>query len=233
MISKSLQIIYNYAGEAIRSLLSALLLLELGWGLLLAGLCIWIAAQGSIIRACIAAIIALVTVTFAAAVIAAYYCALSVVRRAISEVGIGKAIFENIFARLIGVSGEDPGKQPDQALVDTHMSADELKEQLNSIAATIIAESKPESNWLQPVHFLARQIQKIAVWATVKTITKSCSRDGQSANLFVLKDRLSAAIDEGVVSIIQHDFRRLAYLTISLASILSVLAALTVRQLPF
>jgi len=70
-------------------------------------------------------------------------------------------------------------------------------------------------------------------WATVKVIVASCSNDGQSVNLFELRDRLASTIDDGVLACVKNHFMRLALLSISLVSAIAILIAFGIRNLPF
>ena len=63
-------------------------------------------------------------------------------------------------------------------------------------------------------------------------IVKSCSNDGESVNMFELRDRLASTIDDGVVSFIKQYFVRLAFTVITVVTLFSSLVALGIRQLP-
>jgi len=78
-----------------------------------------------------------------------------------------------------------------------------------------------------PTHMSA-----ICVWATVKVIVKSCSYDGDSVNLFELRDRLASIIDDGVTSHLKQSFTRMALLATIIVCMLVVLLSLGIREIP-
>lgn len=219
-------------GYAIRSFALAIIFLEVCWGVLLAGICFWIASDGSTARGIIAIVFAMSFVSIGAVILGFYFAALSVVRKAVSDAGIGRIIFENLFDQMLGVTGEDTGQQPDRARVPTHLSAKEVEAKLNDAARRIIPDAMPSTKWAGPFFWLAGTIQRISVWATVKVIVESCSDEGDSVNLFELRNRLASVIDDGVVSFLRQYLTRLAFTVISIVSSLAMLIALGIRQLP-
>ena len=208
------------------------MILETLWGLLLASLCFWVASQGSTFRGFLAAVFAFILVTACTLVIALYFSSLSVVRKAVSDAALGRSIFDALFDYALGVSGADTGERPSTAKIPTHMSHEQVESTLNDTAKLIFSEDLPSTRWASPLFWLAKQIQRISIWATVRVIVKSCSNDGKSVNMFELRDRLASTIDDGVVSYIKQYFTRLAFTAISLVSVLSLLIALGIRRLP-
>ncbi|MGB6042694.1 MAG: hypothetical protein WBF93_06010, partial [Pirellulales bacterium] len=118
------------------------------------------------------------------------------------------------------------------AKIPTHMSREEIEKTLNDAAKKILSEEPPSTKWAGPLFWLAKQIQRISIWATVKVIVKSCSHDGKSVNMFELRDQLASTIDDGAVSYLKQYFTRLAFTVISAVSLVSILLALGIRQLP-
>lgn len=208
------------------------MILETLWGAVLAALSFWIASDGSTFRGVLAAILAVLLVTTCTLVIAVYFASLSVVRKAVSDAALGRAIFYSLFEYALGVSGEDTGERFSAAKITTHMSRAEVEETLNNAAKQILSEEPPSTKWAGPFFWLAKQIQRVSIWATVRVIVKSCSHDGESVNMFELRDRLASTIDDGVVSYLKQYFSRLAFTVISAASLVSMLLAWGIRQLP-
>lgn len=180
----------------------------------------------------LAAVLAFLLVTACALVIAVYFASLSVVRKAVSDAALGQAIFDSLFEYALGVSGKDSGERPSTAKISTHMSREEVEKTLNDAAKHILSDEPPSTKWAGPLFWLAKQIQRISIWATVKVIVKSCSRDGKSVNMFELRDRLGSTIDDGVVSYLRQYFTRLAFTVITAVSLIALLLALGIRQLP-
>lgn len=209
-----------------------MLVLETLWGALLAGLCFWIASDGSMLRGILATTLAFLLATACAVVIAVYFASLSVVRRAVSDAALGRTISDSLFKYALGISGDDIGERPGTARIPTHLSHEEVEEILYHAAKRILSEEQPATKWAGPLFWLAKQIQRITIWATVKVIVRSCSYDGKSVNMFELRDRLGSTIDDGVVSYLKQYFSRFAFTVISAVSLISMLLALGVRQLP-
>ena len=208
------------------------MILETLWGVLLAALCFWIASHGSTIRGVLAAVLAFLLVTVCALVVAVYFASLSVIRKAVSDAALGRAIFDSLFEYALGVSGEDTGERPNTARIPTHMSREEVEVTLNDAAKQILSDEPPSTKWAGPLFWLAKQIQRISVCATVTVIVKSCSHDGKSVNMFELRDRLASTIDDGVVSYLKQYFTRLTFTVITAVSLISMLLALGIRQIP-
>lgn len=233
MLAKSLQIITSLMGTALRAFAFAILVLECLFALALAALCFWIASDGSIVRGAIAAGVAFTFATVATVIVAVYFAALSVVKKAVSDAGLGRTIFNSLFRHALGVSGGDPGHMPDEARVPTHLSHQEVEQTLNNAARTLLSDDAPSSRWAAPVLWLAKQVQRISVWATVKVIVKSCSDDGTSVNMYQLRDRLASTIDRSVVSLIRGQFTRLVLALLSGIALVSIIVASVIRLLPF
>ena len=208
------------------------MILETLWSLFLAAVCFWIAGQESTICGILAAILALLMTTVCVLIIAVYFASLSVVRKAVSDAGVGRTIFDAIFDYALGISGEDTGERTATARVPTHMSRDEVKKTLHNASKKLLSAQPPSTKWAGPFFWLAKQIQRISIWATVKVIVKSCSHDGKSVNMFELRDRLASTIDDGVVSYLNQYFTRLALILITAVSLISLLLALGIGQLP-
>lgn len=209
------------------------MVLEALWGVLLAAMCFWIAGNGSTTRGILAAILAFILVTICALIVAVYFACLSVVRKAVSDAGLGRTIFNSLFEYALGVSGEDTGQPSPDAKIRTHMSRDEVEKTLHDAANQVLSAEAPSTQWAGPFFWLAKQIQRISIWATVKVIVKSCSHDGTTVNMFELRDRLASTIDDGVVSYIKQYFTRLAFTAITTVSLVSMLVAYGIRHLPF
>ena len=233
ILAKSFQIITGLLGTAVRAFALAVLTLQTIWGILLAGLCFWIASQGSVTRGIIAVVLAVILVSVCALVIAFYFASLAVVKKAVSDAALGRSLFDTLFDYALGVSGDDTGERPSTAKIPTHMSRAEVEETLNGAAKRILSDETPTTTLARPFFWLARRIQRISVWATVKVIVTSCSEDGTSVNMFELRDRLASTIDEGIVSHLKQHFTRLAFAAIIAISFISILLALGLKNLPF
>ena len=233
MIAKSLQIIFGFIGHAIRTFATTLLLLELVWGGLLAVGCFWIAGDDSTIRGILAAGCAILFVTATAILIAVYFSANSVVRKAVNDAGIGRVIFDNLFDRVLGVKGDDTGQRPETARVPTHMSAKEVEDKMNAAAKVILSDDTGRGGWTSPFFWLAKRIQKITVWATVRVIVRYCSKEGDSINLFHVRDQLASVIDQGVVDYVSQYFKNIALAAIFVVTVFAILVAYGIRYLPF
>lgn len=232
ILAKSLQIITGLLGTGIRSFALAIMILETLWGVTLAVLCFWIASDGSTIRGILAAGLAFLLVTACALVVAVYFACLAVVRKAVSNAGLGRTIFDTLFEHALGVSGDDSGQKPATAKIGTHYTRTEVEQTLNNAAKHVLSDDLPSTQWAGPVFWLAKQIQRISIWATVKVILKACSNDGTSVNMFELRDRLASTIDDGVVTFLKQYFTRLSLTVVTAVSFVLILAAYAIRQLP-
>lgn len=219
-------------GEALRSFAMALLVLEALWGFTLAGLCLWLVGHGSWVRGIVAGVVALVVVTGGSFVLATYYAAVRTMQKAVKDAGLGSVIFHQLFEHALGVSGEDAGVRPAEAILPTHLSAREVKAKLDAAARMILSEEGPSTSWSLPFFWLARQIQKIAVWATVRVVVRACSHDGGAMNLYELRDRLASMIDEMLLAQVTQYFYRFALAVMTILSGVVVLIALGIRYLP-
>lgn len=207
------------------------MILETFWGILLAALSFWIASDGSTVRGILAVVLAVLLVTACAFVIAVYFACLSVVKKAVTDAGLGRTIFDALFEYALGVTGDDP-EEPSTAKIPTHMSREGVERKLNDAARHILADEAPSTKWAGLLFWLAKQVQRICIWATVKVITNSCSRDGTSVNLVELRDRLASTIDDGLIAHLRQYVTRLTFTLISTVSSLACLISLGIRQLP-
>ena len=124
------------------------MILETLWSLFLAAVCFWIAGQESTICGILAAILALLITTVCVLTIAVYFASLSVVRKAVSDAGVGRTIFDAIFDYALGISGEDTGERTATARVPTHMSRDEVKKTLHNASKNSCPTNHPQPSGL-------------------------------------------------------------------------------------
>ena len=112
------------------------------------------------------------------------------------------------------------------------MSREEVEKTIRDASKKLLSDQPPTTKWASPIFWLAKQIQRISIWATVKVIVKSCSHDGKSVNMFELRDRFASTIDDGVVSYLKQYFTRLALMLITTVSLFSLLLAFGIGKLP-
>jgi len=155
-------------------------------------------------RGIIAVVLAVILVSVCALVIAFYFASLAVVKKAVSDASLGRSLFDTLFDYALGVSGDDTGERPSTAKIPTHMSRAEVEETFNGAAKRILSDETPTTTWARPFFWLARRIQRISVWATVKVI----------------------------VTLKQH-FTRLAFTAIIAISLISIVLALGLKNLSF
>ena len=208
------------------------MILETLWSAFLAAVCFWIASQGSTVCGILAATLALLLTTVCVLILAVYFASLSVVRKAVSDAGVGRSIFDAIFDYALGISGQDTGERTATGKIPTHMSREEVEKTIRDASKKLLSDQPPTTKWASPIFWLAKQIQRISIWATVKVIVKSCSHDGKSVNMFELRDRLASTIDDGVVSYLKQYFTRLALMLITTVSLFSLLLAFGIGKLP-
>lgn len=209
------------------------MVIETLWGVFLGFVCFWIASQGSTVRGIVAASLAVLLATICSLVVAFYFASLSVVRKAVTDAALGQTILNTLFDRVLGIaekSNEDPTVPPESP---THiMSPDEVEQKLNDAANKLLSNEPPSTKWAGPFFWLAKQIQRVSVWATVKVIVASCSQDEGAVNMLELRDRLGCTVDDGVVSFLKQYFKRLAFSLISIVSLIAVLLAFAIQHLP-
>ena len=168
----------------------------------------------------LATVLAFLLVTICALVIAVYFASLSVVRKAVSDAALGRVIFDSLFEYALGVSGEDIGERPTLRRFRLTCRADRLRKRLIMPPNRFFPRNHLQPDGRARFFWLAKQIQRISIWATVKVIVKSCSNDGNSVNMFELRDRLASTIDSGVVSYLKQYFSRIAFTVILAASLI-------------
>lgn len=232
MLIRSIQVISGLIGHAARAYVLAVLFVEVFVGFALVALSFWVAYDGSLLRGTLAGLVGFLLVTFVALVLAVYYSSLSTAKRAVMDAGIGGVVFNELFDRAFGVHGEENDERTVRAKIPTRLSAAEVKGILDDAARSLLSDRPAASFWSAPAFWLAKQIRKICVWATVKVILKSCSREGNSVNLYELRDRLAAIIDDGVVSWLKACFMRVAVTTTLIVCGITIVLALGIRQLP-
>lgn len=233
MFAKSLHIIIGLLGTATRSFALAAIAIGVGLEVVLSAIAFGIACQASTERGIVAAILASLVATVCTLAVALYYAALKVACKAVLDIGLGSTICAKLFDYTLGVAGEDPGANSPTAKIPTHMSRDEVQQALTDASKRILSDEPPKPKWAGPGYWLAKQILRISIWATVHVIVYACSRDGDSVNMYELRDRLASTIDERVVALLKRDFKRIAAIGIAVTCLVAVLLAFGIRYYSF
>jgi len=233
ILADTYRIIAGLLGKGIRTFGLTILLIDGVYGLLLAALAFWIAYDGSVLRGTLAVVVSIVMVVVLGFVVALHLAATSTIRSAIADAGLGRKIFDGIFEKALGIVGDDGESTRETAYRPTNMSSQEVETTFSKAANLLLGEEISTGGISGPFFWLAKRIQKIAVWATVRVIVRTCSADGKSVNLFYVRDQLGGVIDERLGVFLKDRSMKLAYLGISLVTLVSVLSAWVIRQIPW
>jgi len=126
---------------------------------------------------------------FAAAV---QFSIFATIKRAIKESRLGSQIFTKLIEKSTGIAGLI--ENPDQLL-----SVSEVERAMNAAAKQILATDDESPDLTGLMFWFARRAQRVAVWATVRVIVRSCSEKGDTVRFSSVRDKLGEVIDKRVI----------------------------------
>ncbi|MCR9201753.1 MAG: hypothetical protein NXI04_24165 [Planctomycetaceae bacterium] len=130
-----------------RAFATAVLVLELLWSLQLAVLSFWVASDGSTLRGLLAACGVFLLCGVSTVTLAAYFSAQVVIRQAVEEAALGRAVLHGLFRRVLGVTDPDSGEEQKTPRVPVEMSREDVERVLNDAAGRLLSEDGPVTRW--------------------------------------------------------------------------------------
>lgn len=201
------------------------LIIDVGLGLLLAIGCFAIAADGSILRGVLAAIVALVATGFLGTILAFNVAVSLGVARAVREAQLGTKVLQALLDEINSGSLEK---------LDG-LKITELENKLNSAAKAVIADDDFPVGLAGVSQWLANRIERVVIWATVRVVISQCS-SGEGEDRVVdfgrLQELLSGKIDAYIIDLVRSDVRRLSLSLAGAVVSLSALVAYGISKLP-
>ena len=199
-----------------KSFAIAFIIIELLWGGLLAALAFWWASENSVLRGVFAVSWTFMVMWTLGVGASFQFSVFSTVKRAIRESNLGSRIFETLVEKSTGVSGliDDP---------DQLLAVSEVERAMNAAAGQILATDDESPDLTGVMFWLARRMQRVAVRATVRVVTQSCTHDRETVRFSDVRDRLGGVIDERVIEMISGISWKIVTQLIGLATGLVIL----------
>lgn len=206
--------------RGIGAFIKALLAFGLAVPLLMAALCWFVAADGSMIKGTTAAVIAALATFVAGVIYAVQYGITQVATRVVSGAGVGEKSLTAIFD-LLPVSPE------------AGWTLDEFESGLESAAERVLGE-RSEAKGLRL--WFAWRAHRLVTWATVRVILKRVARDHEGnprVDAGAVRDALISTIDELVVEQLTSRIMVIGFVLLAGSVVASLFFASTLRFLPF
>lgn len=221
-IAKSLKVISGFLGSAVKCFAIAFIVIDLLWGGFLATLAFWWVSENSVWKGVIAVIWTIVVMGSLGVAASFQFSVFATVKKAIKESRLGSRIFELLIEKSTGISGliDDP---------DQLLAVSEVERAMNAAAGQILATDDEAPDLTEIMFWFARRMQRVAVWATVRVIVRSCSQDGETVRFALVRDRLGEVIDERVIDMTSGLCWKITAQLVSLATGLVAMGCYLIR----
>lgn len=217
-----LQAITKLAGGALRTFAFSLLIIDVLYGSVMAGLAIWIAAEGSIFRGILAGVLVYGLIVGFGFFLSLQKAAFHVIQRAIEEFKLGSLIFDDLIEGSIDSLRSEV----------TELDARQLEKVLSKTASRSLTTELNDSSASGISFWLCSQILRLSVWATVRIVVRTSSKDGQTVSLHDVKDKFAGIIDQLLFDYFKEHIRRIYYGCLSILTALTILISYAIRQIP-
>ncbi|YCM43981.1 hypothetical protein V2O64_21970 [Verrucomicrobiaceae bacterium 227] len=221
-LANTLRIISQFTGSAFRTFALTLILIDVLYGFVMVAIAYGVASDGSLIRGILASFVVISLVMTVGLLLSFQSAVLNVVRKAIQDHQIGRKIFDTLFDKALKSTPFSESK----------LTSKEVERIFNKAAKNLLHEKFSAADAPGVALWLAKQIQRVTVWATVKVIVKSCSPDGDFVKLEDVRDRLAAVIDQTLLLYLKEHYRRIFFAALGITTSLSILICMGIRQLP-
>lgn len=234
LVSQTFQFVSTRMFYAVRVFVFCHISVDLGFGLLLAALAYVIAADGSILRGVLAVLAAFAAAFALGMALAPQVTAVRVASKAIGEAALGKRVLNALFDQLLGVQGDEVRENSIGQAV-SGLSRDEFKTRLNLAADQMFTNIVPRGFFDRVTQWLRGKIQRLVVWATVRSILARCAEAFDADGRFdpvAFRDRLADRIDGYVIEQLKRQLSRIMWIGGFAAIVAVIIAASAIRQLP-
>ncbi|QDV51718.1 hypothetical protein [Gimesia fumaroli] len=236
MIIDSLRGVAGLFKYALRTFSLTLFAIECLYGPLLTAIVLWIViAEDSLLRLILALSINVILVMLLGLFVSFQFTMSKTVSRFLERTAIGRRIFDALFDLVLGISDESPEGRFSAPQSMHGMSLSELEDKLNAAGDVLLSQKVVAATLPRLALWFAGKIQRTLVWATIRVIIRSCSSEGSnsSIDLLMLRQNLADVIDAKIADYLKlHATRLMISLFISV-SLLAILLAYGIRQIPF
>jgi len=212
-VAKTLKVVSGFLGSAVKCFAIAFIVIDIIWGGFLAALAFWWVSQASLWKGILAVIWTIIVMGSLGVTASIQFSVFATVKKAIKEAQLGSRIFEKLIEKSTGISGliEDP---------EQLLTIPEVERAMNAAAAQILATDDEVMDLTGVMFWFARKMQRVAVWATVRVIVRSCTEDGETVRFNLVQDRLAGVIDQRVIDVITSLSWKIVGQLVALATVL-------------
>lgn len=228
LVIDSLRGVAGLLKYASRTFVLALIAVDGIYGLLLAGVVLWISAAGtSPLRFVLATIVTVSLVLVLGFTVAFQFTLARAIAWGVEQAALGRRDCDALFAIILGETEES-------ALVPS-VTLGELQAKLNAAGETLLSQKTVIANSPRMMLWLLSQIQKALVWATVRVILRYCMSYGTEELIdpVEIHQRLSSIIDIKVADYLKEHALRSITVLFSGVTFLAILIALGIRCVPW
>jgi hypothetical protein len=233
---KAIRGVAGLLGFAIKTFACIHLIIDVLYGGVLALLCFWIAADGSVVRGTIAAVLAVLMAIVVGMLVGLNLTIVMTIGRAVRQAAVGKLVFDQIFVHAMGVTDE----QPEGARALTQklhaLPVREVEATLQRAADAMLAEQLEDVRLAGLFFWLARRMQRVVIWVTIRVVVRECASgrgDDAMVDLLVVRDRLAGTIDEQIIGMLREQSFRLVWALMGAVFVVALMLAWLISWLPF
>ncbi|MFI4847713.1 MAG: hypothetical protein ACIAZJ_01325 [Gimesia chilikensis] len=228
LVIDSLRGVAGLLKYASRTFVLALIAVDGIYGLLLAGVVLWISAAGtSPLRFVLATIVTVSLVLVLGFAVAFQFTLARTIAWGVEQAALGRRVCDALFEITLGET-EESASVPSVTL-------GELQAKLNAAGETLLSQKAVIANSPRMMLWLLSQIQRALVWATVRVILRYCMSYGteELIDQVEIHQRLSSIIDIKVADYLkEHALRSITAIFFGV-TFLAILIALWIRCIPW
>jgi hypothetical protein len=219
-----LRALSGYAGYVLRVFVTTHLVVDLGFGLLLAIPCYLIAANGSVLRGALTALLAFVLAVIVGCILSVQVSVSLSIARLVEQTQLGRRSLDVL---LRATRRQD--------LLDTSLTLPVLGSLLHDAAATVRQDEVPRGGVSRLLAAVSRRVLRVVLRFVARQVLASaqrmCEPDG-TVRLARVRDELSDIIDRQLVDAARARVRQWSLGLLCLCGIVALTAAWGIRQLP-
>lgn len=219
-----LRALSGYAGYVLRVFVTTHLAVDVGFGLLLAIPCYLIAANGSILRGALTALLAFVLAVIVGCFLSAQVTVSLSIARLVEQTQLGRKSLDALLWAA---------RRPD--LLDASLTLPALGSLLHDAAATVRQDGVPRGGVSRLLAGVSRRVLRLVLRLVAKQVLVSaqsmCEPDG-TVRLARVRDELSDIIDRQLAEAARSRVRQWSLGLLLVCALVALAAAWGIRQLP-
>jgi hypothetical protein len=213
--------IAGFAGYVLRVFITTHLAVDLGFGLVIAAGCYFVAADGSVLRGVLAALLGLVLAVVTGFILSTQVTVSLSIARLVEQTQLGRKALD----ALLRAAGRND-------VLEKSITVPRLGRLLHDAAKTVADEEVPRGKASRIVGAVSRRVLRVVLWHVARQVLASaqrmCEPDG-TIRLVRVRDELSDVIDRQLVAAVRTRTKQWSAALLLICAAVALAAAWGIR----